>query len=164
METPRWLIKLTNEVRSSRGVQPSPIPCRGAGAFEHLPDVPGIQGGAEVAGEHQPAVLPRLPGRSPFLSLGFGQAAERRHGQPGQGEGAAGPLGLGLAVHAHGKRQIARTMCEAVDSDGKRPDAVADLARHLGVSLPGPAAGDRLGCSQQLAIGVAFQPWHSRSV
>jgi hypothetical protein len=31
-----------------------------------------------------------------------------------------------------GKRQIARTMYEAVDADGKRPDAVADLARHLG--------------------------------
>ena len=31
-----------------------------------------------------------------------------------------------------GKRQIARTMYEAVDADGKRPDAVADLARHVG--------------------------------
>lgn len=63
-----------------------------------------------------------------------------------------------------GKRQIARTMYEAVDADGKRPDAVAGLARHLGVSRPGRAAGDRLGCSHQLALGVAFQPWDSRSV
>ena len=63
-----------------------------------------------------------------------------------------------------GKRQIARTMYEAVDADGKRPDAVADLARHLGVSRPGRAGGDRLGCSHQLALGVAFQPWDSRSV
>jgi hypothetical protein len=55
-------------------------------------------------------------------------------------------------------------MYEAVDADGKRPDAVADLARHLGVFRPSRAAGDRLGCSHQLALGVAFQPWDSRSV
>jgi hypothetical protein len=29
---------------------------------------------------------------------------------------------------------------------------------------PSRAAGDRLGCSHQLALGVAFQPWDSRSV
>jgi hypothetical protein len=63
-----------------------------------------------------------------------------------------------------GKRQIARTMYEAVDAERKRPDAVADLARHLWVSRPSRAAGDRLGCSHQLALGVAFQPWDSRSV
>jgi Mn-dependent DtxR family transcriptional regulator len=27
-------------------------------------------------------------------------------------------------------------MYESVDADGKRPDTVADLARHLGVSRP----------------------------
>jgi len=55
-------------------------------------------------------------------------------------------------------------MYEAVDADGKRPDAVCDLARAPGVSRLGRATGDRLGCSHQLALGVAFQPWDSRSV
>ena len=72
---------------------------------------------------------------------------------------AAGRVGIWC-----GKRQIARTMYEAADADGKHPDAVADLARAPGVSRPGRAAGDRLGCSHQLALGVAFQPWDSRSV
>jgi hypothetical protein len=68
-----------------------------------------------------------------------------------------------------GKRQIARTMYEAVDADRKRLYTVAELARHLGVSRPTayagltrPATGDRLGYSHQLALGVASEPWDSR--
>jgi hypothetical protein len=52
METPRWLSRLTKEVRSSRGVQPSPDPGGGACPFEHFPDVPGVERRAEVAGEY----------------------------------------------------------------------------------------------------------------
>src|SRR6266496_6508374 len=69
MLTPRWLIKLTKEVRSSRGVQQSPVPGLGADPLEHLPDVSWVQGGAAAGGEDQPGVLPAVPGREPLGGL-----------------------------------------------------------------------------------------------
>ena len=99
MLTPWWLIRLTNVVRSSRGVQPSPSG-RGADPFEHLPDVPRVQRGAQVVGEHQPGVLPAVPGREPLAGLAGGPVTQRLDRYRGEAEGAAGPLGLGLAVHA----------------------------------------------------------------
>ena len=48
MLTPRWLMTLTNDVRSSRGVQPSPIPATLHTRFEHLPDVPRVEGSPEI--------------------------------------------------------------------------------------------------------------------
>lgn len=73
---------------------------------------------------------------------------------------AAGRVGIWMTLSGRSRGRCTRR----VDADGKRPDAVADLARHLGISRPSRAAGDRLGCSHQLALGVAFQPWDSRSV
>jgi hypothetical protein len=41
-----------------------------------------------------------------------------------------------------------------------RAEGLVLVRRAFGSScLPGP--GDRLGCSHQLALGVAFQPWDS---
>jgi hypothetical protein len=51
-----------------------------------------------VGGEHQAGVLPAVPGREPLAGLGFQQRAERLDRQLREAEGAAGPLGLGLAV------------------------------------------------------------------
>ena len=89
MLTPRWLIRPTNEVRSSRGVQPSPIPASVQNPLEHLPDVPRVQRGAEMDGEHQPGILPSSAGQEPLVRLGFPQQAERLSRHYGQGEGAA---------------------------------------------------------------------------
>src|SRR5205823_7975526 len=57
--TPWWLVRLTKVVRSSPGPA---VPGAGfaADALDHLPDVPHVRGGAWVAGEHEPGVLPAL--------------------------------------------------------------------------------------------------------
>ena len=86
-------------VRSSRGPA-VPGAGFGADALEHLPDVPRVRGGAWVAGEHEPGVLPALAGREPLAGLAGGPAAQGLGRSRGEGEGAAGPFGLGLAVGA----------------------------------------------------------------
>ena len=50
--------------------------------------------------EHQPGVLPVLPGREPLIGLAAGPGAQRLDRGGGEAEGAAGPFGLGLAVGA----------------------------------------------------------------
>jgi hypothetical protein len=72
----------------------------GADASEHLPDVSGVQCGAVAGGEDQPGVLPVVPGGEPLIGLAAGPGAQRLDGGGGEGEGAAGPLGLGLPVRA----------------------------------------------------------------
>ena len=75
MLTPRWLIRLTNEVRSSW--RPAiPDPRHRAYPFEHLPDVPRVKGGAEMGREDQPGVLPLFPGQGSFVDLAFCQRTE----------------------------------------------------------------------------------------
>src|SRR5262249_3743524 len=51
-------------------------PRRIAYAFEHLPDVPRVERGAEMGREHQPTVLPPSPGQQPFVSLTLQQRME----------------------------------------------------------------------------------------
>src|SRR5258706_7093240 len=48
------------------------VPDAGLGTdpFEHLADVARVQRGAQLVREHQPGVLPVLPGREPFAGLG----------------------------------------------------------------------------------------------
>jgi len=53
-----------------------------------------------MAREDQPGVLPALAGREPLAGLAAGPGAERLDGGRGEGEGAAGPFGLGLVVGA----------------------------------------------------------------
>jgi hypothetical protein len=63
MLTPWWLIKLTKEVRSSRGVQPSPAPA----PVQTRLNISGRclgPGGAAADGEDQPGVLPAVPAAS----------------------------------------------------------------------------------------------------
>jgi hypothetical protein len=59
---------------------------RGADSFEHLPDVPRVQRGAEMSREHQPGVLPSFTGQDPVISLAVQDSAERLHRQPGKAE------------------------------------------------------------------------------
>ncbi len=77
MLTPLWLMRLTKEVRSSRGVQLSPAPCCAADSLEHLADVGGIEAGAVVGGEDQAGFLPVVCGVGLLARLGFAQVAER---------------------------------------------------------------------------------------
>ena len=74
----------------------------GADPFEHLPDVGRVQRGAVVGGEDQPGVLPVVPGCEPLAGLAVGPVAECVDGGCGEGEGAAGSFGLGVAVGADG--------------------------------------------------------------
>jgi len=62
---------------------------RRADSFEHLPDVPRVERGAEVSGEYQPGVLPSFPGQEPLISLAVQESAERLHRHLGKAEGAA---------------------------------------------------------------------------
>src|SRR5207253_7442774 len=73
-----------------------PDPGLGADALEHLPDVPRVQRGTQVAGEHQPGVLPVVPGREPLTGLEAGPGTEREYCRCGEAEGAAGSFGLGI--------------------------------------------------------------------
>ena len=49
---------------------------------------------------YQPGVLPVFPGCEPLTGLAVQESAKRLDRHCGEGEGAAGPFGLGLAVHA----------------------------------------------------------------
>jgi hypothetical protein len=53
-----------------------------------------------VVREHQPGVLPGFPGREPFAGLAVCPGAQRLDRGGGQGEGAAGPFGLGVSMGA----------------------------------------------------------------
>jgi hypothetical protein len=55
-----------------------------------------------VGGEDQPGVVPVVSGRNPLVGLAAGPGAQRLDGGCGEAEGAAGPLGLGVAVSADG--------------------------------------------------------------
>jgi hypothetical protein len=64
---PRWLIKLTNVVRSSRGVQPSPTPAAVQTRLNIFRTLPAFSAAPQWFVETQPGVLPALPlvSRSP---------------------------------------------------------------------------------------------------
>jgi hypothetical protein len=72
----------------------------GADAFEHLADVTRVEGGAVVAGEHQPGVLPVVSGRELLAGLGVQPGVQCLDCCCGEGEGAAGSSGFGVAVGA----------------------------------------------------------------
>ena len=94
MLTPRWLSRLTNVVRSSRG--PSPIPAS-VQMREHFPDVARVQRGAPgwlVNTSPVSTSRPRPRAAHRLLS----DQTQRLDRHYGRAEGAAGPLGLGLAV------------------------------------------------------------------
>jgi len=106
-----------------------------------------------------PALAARAPGTDRCGVRPVRRADGRRGASylpgPAPGKGLQWGLACGGRPRGHlvdGKRQIARTKYEAVDADGKRPDTVCDPAWAPGVSRPGRAAGDRLGCSHQLAL------------
>jgi len=64
------------------------VPGAGLGAdpFEHLPDVPCVQGDAAMGGEYQPGVLPSFPGQGPLAGLAFPQRSERLGRQQGKAD------------------------------------------------------------------------------
>ena len=53
-----------------------------------------------AGGEDQSGVVPVVPGREPLIGLAAGPGAQRLDCHHGEAEGAAGPLGLGVAVGA----------------------------------------------------------------
>ena len=73
---------------------------------------------------------------------------------------AADRVGIWLTGSGRSRGRCARRLTRT----GSAPTRCVTWRGHLEVSRPGRAAGDRLGCSHQLALGVAFQPWDSRSV
>ena len=73
---PRWLIRLTNEVRCSRGVQSSPIPAGVQTRLNNLSNVSCVECGAEMRREHEPYLLPSFSGVEPLASLAVPQRAE----------------------------------------------------------------------------------------
>lgn len=85
-----------------------------------------------MGGEHQPGVLPSLTGQGTLLGLAFTQCAKRFGCHLGQAEGAAGPLGLGLAVHAD------RSPYRNVRGNGRLASGVAKV---LSQHLPGQLSG-----------------------
>ena len=72
----------------------------GADALEHLADVPRVQRGARWLVNTSPVSCQSWPGREPLAGLAVRPGAQRLDCDRGEAEGAAGPLGLGLAVHA----------------------------------------------------------------
>ena len=56
---------------------------RDADAFEHLADVPCVEGGTVAGGEHQPGVPPVVPGREPLAdAVGAWLLAHAMFGRP----------------------------------------------------------------------------------
>jgi hypothetical protein len=84
MLTPRWLIRLTNEVHSSRGVQPSPIPAAVQTRLNIFRTLPASSPGPGVGGEYQRGVPPSFPGQGPFAGPGSGQRGKRLDREPGK--------------------------------------------------------------------------------
>jgi hypothetical protein len=86
---PLWLMRLTEEVRSSRGVQGVAGSGGLAYSLEHLADVGRVEGGAVLGRENQPGVLPLVFGVGLLAGLDLQQGPECIYRQLRQAERAA---------------------------------------------------------------------------
>jgi hypothetical protein len=92
--------KLGPAVRSSRGVQLSPMPASVQTRLNILRTLPASRVALRWV-VNTSGVLPVFPGREPLVGLAAGPGTQRLDCRCGEGEGAAGRFGLGLAVRAH---------------------------------------------------------------
>jgi hypothetical protein len=111
----------TKECRSSRGVQPVPMPCLGRDRPERAADVRGIQRRVGLAGEDKAVILPQRTRREPFPGLACTVLAERVSGQAGKLQRAPGLLGLGVAIGTHRPPDAGREPLVIEPGLGDRP-------------------------------------------